>query len=92
MRWRLVLAGLLLATCLAAAPLHEPQLSPRAAQARFDAWLQAHDLEREHYRLQTLSYDDVTGEWTAFYLGKGDELGDAVHLWRDAQGHIELVP
>ena len=92
MRWQLALVALLLATRPAAEPLLEPQLSPREARARFEAWLRDHDLAREHYRLQTLSYDYVTGEWTAFYLGRGDAFDDAVHLWRDREGRIELVP
>lgn len=92
MRPALLIAGCLLAARLAAAPLLAPRLTPGAAQAVFDAWLRAHQLDPDHYRLQTLSYDYVTGEWTAFYLGRGDAFDDAVHLWRDRQGHIELVP
>ncbi len=75
-----------------APPLVPPVLTPEQARAGFERWLREHDLDPGHYRLMSLGYDHVSGEWSAFWLGRGDAFDDQIHLLRDRRGHIEVIP
>lgn len=71
-----------------AADLQLPERTPRQALARFDSFVQAQGLDRDHYLLQSLSYDYVTGEWVVYYLGRGSDFDDFLYLLLNREGEI----
>ncbi len=87
----------LLLCCVLAAPLPAVELQPpqetaAAIRARFAAYLRERHLDVAHYVLQSLRYDYVSGDWSAFYLGKGNAFDDSFQLWLPAGGQVEFVP
>jgi len=91
--WPGMMCGLLLTMSggAAAAGLRPPSMTAPQAIARFERFVQARGLDVDHYLLQSLTYDYVTGEWLIYYLGKGAGFGDALYLMLDGQGEIVFL-
>jgi hypothetical protein len=91
--WRGMLCGLLLLvfSSTSAIALRMPTLTVSQAIARFERFVRSHALDIDHYVLQSITYDYVTGDWFIYYLGKGASFDDALYLMLNRQGEISLL-